>query len=100
MAEGRPQGLLGLVGAFDDVPEFGKALDAAVKARGTDRLPFDLAAAERYGSLRAKLERTGRRLAGADLRIACVALVNDCTLVTGNLKSFARLEGLSVENWL
>jgi predicted nucleic acid-binding protein len=68
--------------------------------QGVEVLPFDFAAAERYGTLRAKLERSGRRLAEADLRIACVALVNDCTLVTGNLKHFARIEGLSVENWL
>lgn len=33
LAGARPQGLLGLVGAFDDVPGFADELDAVVKAR-------------------------------------------------------------------
>lgn len=33
LAGERPVGLLGLVGAFDDVPEYADALDAVVKGR-------------------------------------------------------------------
>jgi tRNA(fMet)-specific endonuclease VapC len=65
-----------------------------------DILSFDVAAAEKYGPLRAQLERKGLKLDEADLRIACIALVNDCTLVTGNTRHFARLDELRVENWL
>lgn len=63
-------------------------------------LSFDVAAAEKYGPLRAQLERKGLKLDEADLRIACIALVNDCTLITGNSRHFARLDELRVENWL
>lgn len=63
-------------------------------------LPFDESAAERYGPLRARLERDGRRLAEPDLRIAAIALARDATLVTGNVRHFARVPDLEVENWL
>lgn len=63
-------------------------------------LPFDDIAAERYGALRAALERDGRRLAEPDLRIASISLARDLTLVTANTRHFARVPGLRVENWL
>ena len=63
-------------------------------------LPFDEAAAQRYGELRAALEGAGRRVAEPDLRIAAITLTRDATLVTGNVKHFARIPGLCVENWL
>lgn len=63
-------------------------------------LPFDEAAARHYGDLRASLEGDGRRLAEPDLRIAAIALSRDATLVTANVRHFARVPGLRVENWL
>jgi tRNA(fMet)-specific endonuclease VapC len=63
-------------------------------------LPFDEAAAHRYGSVRAALERDGRRLDEPDLRIAAIVLSRDGTLVTGNVRHFARVPDLRVENWL
>lgn len=63
-------------------------------------LPVDEQAAVQYGRLRARLERAGRPLAGPDLWIAAVCLARDATLVTGNVKHFARVPGLRVENWL
>jgi tRNA(fMet)-specific endonuclease VapC len=63
-------------------------------------LPFDEAAAEVYGPLRAELEGQGRRLAEPDLRIASIVLARDLVLVTGNVRHFARVPGLRVENWL
>ena len=63
-------------------------------------LGFDVAAAETYGPLRARLESRGVSVGEADLRIACIALVNDCTLVTGNVRHFTRIDELKVENWL
>jgi tRNA(fMet)-specific endonuclease VapC len=62
--------------------------------------PFDASAARRYGSLRAELEECGLRLADADLRIAAIALANGLVLVTGNVRHFRRVPGLTVENWL
>lgn len=63
-------------------------------------LPFDEAAAEVYGPLRAQLESEGQRLAEPDMRIASIALSRDLTLVTGNVRHFTRVPGLKVENWL
>lgn len=63
-------------------------------------LPFDEAAAEVYGTLRAQLERQGKRLDEPDLRIASIALAHDLTLVTGNVRHFGRVPDLRVENWL
>ena len=63
-------------------------------------LSFDQAAAETYGRLRGELERAGTSLADTDLRIAAIALTNDLTVVTGNVRHFTRVPGLRVENWL
>jgi len=63
-------------------------------------LPFDDAAARRYGEVRAGLERRGTPLDDADLRIAAIALSRNLTVVTGNVRHFQRVPGLAVENWL
>jgi tRNA(fMet)-specific endonuclease VapC len=63
-------------------------------------LPFDEAAAGVYGPLRAQLESRGEPLDEPDLRIASIALARDLILVTGNLRHFARVSDLRVDNWL
>ena len=63
-------------------------------------LPFDEPAAGAYGTLRTHLESEGRPLAEPDLRIASIAMSRDATLVSGNVRHFARVPGLRVENWL
>jgi tRNA(fMet)-specific endonuclease VapC len=63
-------------------------------------LPFDEAAADVYGPLRAQLESAGKRLDEPDLRIASITLAHDLTLVTANVRHFDRIPGLTVENWL
>lgn len=63
-------------------------------------LPFDDAAARRYGELRAELERQGTPIGDADVRIAAIALARGLTMVTGNVRHFQRVPGLPVENWL
>lgn len=63
-------------------------------------LPFDSAAAQHYGEVRAKLERLGMPLGDADLRIGCIALARGFTMVTGNVRHFQRIPGLTVENWI
>ncbi len=63
-------------------------------------LPFDEAAAAVYGPLRAELESGGEPLAEPDLRIASIALSRKLTMVTGNIRHFARISDLTVENWL
>lgn len=63
-------------------------------------LPFDRTAAEAFGSIRAELERAGTPLPEPDLRIGAIALTNNLTVVTGNVRHFARIPGLQVENWI
>lgn len=63
-------------------------------------LPFDRAAAERYGHIRSELERDGMHLADPDLRIAATVLAHDAALITGNTRHFDRVPGLTVQDWL
>ena len=63
-------------------------------------LPFDGAAARRYGQVRAELERRGMPIGDADLRIGAIALSRGLTVVTGNVRHFQRIPDLLVENWL
>lgn len=63
-------------------------------------LPFDAAAARRYGEIRADLERRGTPIGDADMRIASIALDRDLTVVTANVRHFERVPDLAVENWL
>lgn len=65
---------------------------------GVTVLPFDQKAAIVYGIVRADLERRGQSIGEADLRIASVALVNRLLMVTGNVRHFARVSGLRVED--
>ena len=63
-------------------------------------LPFDQESAEEYGRLRAHLESRGTPIGDADTQIAAIALANDLTVVTANVRHFERVPGLTVENWL
>ena len=63
-------------------------------------LPFDTAAARTFGRLKAVLEKSGIPLAEPDLRIASIALAHDLVLITRNVRYFARVPGLTVQNWI
>ena len=41
----------------------------------------------------------GKQIEDNDIYIAATAIVNDCTLVTVNVKHFERVEGLKLINW-
>jgi tRNA(fMet)-specific endonuclease VapC len=64
-----------------------------------ESVPFDDAAAEQYGLLRAQLRRSGTPIGGNDMQIAAIALACDMTLVTRNQNEFLRVAGLRVEAW-
>jgi tRNA(fMet)-specific endonuclease VapC len=61
--------------------------------------PFDESAAEKYGLIRARLEREGLVISERDLQIAAVAMANRLCIVTHNTKEFNRIKGLTVEDW-
>lgn len=66
--------------------------------RRVDVLPWDGAVMERYGSVRADLEKQGKALGSLDMLIAAHALGTDSVLVT-NDAAFSRVVGLTVEDW-
>lgn len=64
-----------------------------------DVLAYDEHAAERYGQLRASLERAGTPIGPMDLMIAAHALSARFTVVTSNRREFDRVPGLVTEDW-
>ncbi len=63
-----------------------------------DVLPWDRAAARRYGALRALMERKGQTLAPLDMQIAAHALSVGAVLVS-NDRAFKQVAGLLLEDW-
>lgn len=59
-------------------------------------LPFDQAAADLFR----QLQRQGVRIGSMDLKIACITIAHDATLLTRNTVDFAQVPGLRFENWL
>ena len=79
-----------------------RAANADAVQRLTERvpaLPFDAAAAQAYGPLRAGATRDRKRDA-LDQLIAAHAVSIHATLVTNNEADFTGFEGLMVENWV
>ena len=62
-------------------------------------IPWDEAAAEHYGSLRAALEKRGKPLGAMDLMTAAHARSRGATLVSDDVRHFREVEGLLVANW-
>ena len=60
------------------------------------RLDFDERAADRFQQLRSQKIRIGTM----DLKIAAIALVHGCTLLSANLRDFQQVPNLQVEDWV
>lgn len=77
-----------------------KRLHLAVREllRRVDVLPWDSAAAERYGIVRADMVRQGMIMAPLDLLIATHALSKAAVLVTDD-RTFLQIADLHVEDW-
>jgi tRNA(fMet)-specific endonuclease VapC len=63
-------------------------------------LPFGDKAAAHYGQLRAELERAGTPCGPHDMQIGGHARSEGLILVTNNMREFARMPGVRVENWV
>jgi tRNA(fMet)-specific endonuclease VapC len=59
-------------------------------------LPWDAEPAELF----VRSRRQGVRIGTMDLKIACIALAHDATLLTRNVSDFAKVPGLRFENWV
>ena len=77
-----------------------KRLHLAVREflRRVDVLPWDRHAAERYGTVRAEMERKGKTLASLDMQIAAHALSLSAVLVSSD-RAFRQVVGLQLEDW-
>jgi tRNA(fMet)-specific endonuclease VapC len=64
-----------------------------------DELPlmsFDARAADEF----VRLRRMKVRIGSMDLKIACIALVQDALLLSANLRDFRQVPDLQVDDWL
>ena len=64
-----------------------------------DVAPFEEAAAVEYGKIRAFLQSQGTPIGPLDTLIAAHAKAENMTLVTNNVREFARVPDLRLENW-
>jgi tRNA(fMet)-specific endonuclease VapC len=71
----------------------------AIVLRDVSRAPWTDDVSRRFGEIKADLERRGERVEDFDLAIAAHALALDATVATRNVRHFARIRGLSVEDW-
>ena len=62
-------------------------------------LPFDQAAADRFGPVASALARRGQPIGTFDTLIAAHAMSGGLTLVTNNTKHFQRVAGLKLATW-
>lgn len=63
-------------------------------------LPWSPAASERFGRIKATLERVGTRIEDMDIAIAAIASAHDCRVLTANLKHFRRIPDIECGSWL
>lgn len=79
--------------------------DAEIAAVQKVLTPFDIFGFDgmfcplHYGRVRHDLELKGQAIGSMDLLIAAHALALDATLVTNNIKHFARVSGLMTASW-
>lgn len=98
--EEQMRGWLAYVNKFKDVtrqtPAYSRLAELVTLFADWDLLLFDDAAAQEFKRLRKAKVRIGTM----DLKIASIALANECLLLTSNLKDFHKVPELNVENWL
>ena len=63
-------------------------------------VPFDDLAAQVYGVVRADLQKKGTPIEPLDTLIAAHAKALNLSLVTNHTKEFARVDGLTLEDWV
>lgn len=61
---------------------------------------FDDSASVVYAKIRADLEKKGKTIGPNDMIIAATVLAHNGTLVTHNVKEFARIRQLKIKDWV
>lgn len=62
--------------------------------------PMPITVGEYYGPLRHDLNQRGLPISANDMWIAAHALAENAILVSNNIREFARITNLKVENWM
>ncbi len=86
----------GIPDVLGQVPAYRRLAAFFMFLRDWDIVSFDEDSAREFIRLRKGRIRIGTN----DLKIASIALANDATLLSANLRDFQRVPGLKVENWL
>jgi len=60
-------------------------------------LEFTKASSLIFAKEKARLKKSGNIIADMDLMIASIAIENDCTLISNNIKHFERIQNLELE---
>ncbi len=81
-----------------DAARLARVVEAFLQAASA--APWDEAAADQHGRLRAHLKLKGARIGDFDEMIAAHALATGAILVTDNVRHFERVDGLILENWV
>lgn len=55
---------------------------------------------EEYARQKAVLRKKGTPVDDIDILIGCTAIVNNCVMVTENVKHLGKLENIMIENWI
>ena len=55
---------------------------------------------DEYGRQKDRLVKSGMMIEDFDLFIGCTAVANGLVMVTDNVKHFARIEGIELEDWV
>lgn len=55
---------------------------------------------DEFGRQKDRLVKSGQMIEDFDLFIGCTAVANGLVMVTDNVKHFARIEGLDIDNWV
>ena len=63
------------------------------------RAPWTDEVTDRFGEIKATLERQGERIEDFDAAVAAHALAQGATLVTANVEHMRRVPGLKLEDW-
>ncbi|MDT7886962.1 MAG: type II toxin-antitoxin system VapC family toxin [Thermoproteota archaeon] len=62
-------------------------------------LPFTIIEAKKAAEIEANLESQGEVVGLKDVLISSIVISNNCTIVTGNVKHFNKIQGVKVESW-
>ena len=64
-----------------------------------DVLSWQPESSEKYGYIKADLERRGKPIDDFDIAIAAIAMSHKCGVITANLKHFERIKDLECKSW-